>query len=111
MPIKNIVWLHGEIRTPPFSKGARVKAGFLLGMLQNGENLSFPHSRLLREVGKNCHELRILDAQHSWRIVYHIDSEAIVILEVFEKKTNRIPFGIIEVCKNRLDRYRKNKSP
>jgi phage-related protein len=80
-------------------------------MLQNGEHLSFPHSRPLREIGKNCLELRILDAHHSWRIVYHIDSEAIVILDVFDKKTNRVPLGVIEVCKDRLDRYRKNKSP
>jgi phage-related protein len=108
---KNIVWLYGDVRTPPFSKEARIEAGFLLRLLQNGETLGLPHSRPLREIGKNCHELRIPDAQHSWRIVYHIDSEAIVILDVFDKKTNRMPLGITEVCKNRLVRYRKNKNP
>jgi len=108
---KNIVWLYGDIRTPPFSKEARIEAGFFLGLLQNGELLGFPHSRPLREIGKHCHELRILDAQHSWRIVYHVASEAIVILEVFDKKSNRIPHRIMEVCKNRLERYRKNKIP
>jgi phage-related protein len=107
---KSIVWLSGEVRTPPFSSEARIKAGFLLRLLQNGEILGFPHSRPLREIGKNCYELRIQDAQHSWRIAYHIDSEAIVILEVFDKKTNRTPLRIIEVCKSRLDRYRINKS-
>jgi phage-related protein len=108
---KSSVWLYGDIRTPPFSEDARIEAGYFLGLLQNGELLDFPHSRPLREIGKNCHELRIPDTQHSWRIVYHIDSEAIVILEVFDKKTNRMPQRIIEVCKNRLERYRKNKGP
>jgi hypothetical protein len=30
---KPIVWLHGEIKTPPFSGAARLQAGFLLRML------------------------------------------------------------------------------
>ena len=29
MPDKPLVWLHGEIRTPPFSKEARVEAGYV----------------------------------------------------------------------------------
>ncbi len=31
---KPLVWLQGEIRTPPFSKQARLEAGFLLRLLQ-----------------------------------------------------------------------------
>jgi hypothetical protein len=27
---KPIVWLHGEIKMPPFSKEAKLEAGFLL---------------------------------------------------------------------------------
>jgi len=27
---KPIVWLHGEVKTPPFSQTARLEAGFLL---------------------------------------------------------------------------------
>jgi len=26
---KPLVWLHGEVKTPPFSKSARLEAGFL----------------------------------------------------------------------------------
>ena len=27
---KPLAWLHGEVRTPPFSKAARIEAGYLL---------------------------------------------------------------------------------
>jgi len=37
---KPIVWLHGEIRTPPFSAEARIETGMLLRRLQRGERLS-----------------------------------------------------------------------
>jgi len=42
---KPLVWLHGEIKTPPFSSSARIEAGFLFRLLQMGETLSMPHSR------------------------------------------------------------------
>ncbi len=79
---KPLVWLHGEVKTPPFSVGARVDAGLLLRRLQQGEKLSMPHSRPMPSIGKRCHELRIDDENATWRIVYRIDSDAIVILEV-----------------------------
>jgi phage-related protein len=67
---KPLVWLRGEIKTPPFSKTARVEAGLLLRQLQLGETLSLPQSRPMPAIGARCHELRIMDAGHSWRIVY-----------------------------------------
>jgi hypothetical protein len=36
---KPLVWLHGEVKTPPFSQEARIEAGVLLRRLQQGENL------------------------------------------------------------------------
>jgi hypothetical protein len=27
---KSLVWLHGEVKTPPFSQEARIEAGVLL---------------------------------------------------------------------------------
>jgi len=100
-----LVWLHGEVRTPPFSQEARLEAGFLLRQLQHGVRLSMPHSRPMPTIGRRCHELRINDAHSTWRIVYRTDTDAIVILEVFEKKTNTTPKQIIETCKNRIRRY------
>ena len=64
-----------------------------------------PHSRPLPSIGPRCHELRINDERATWRIVYRIDSDAIVILEVFSKKTRTTPKSIIEVCKKRLKGY------
>jgi phage-related protein len=99
---KPLVWLHGEIKTPPFSQAARVEAGYLLRRLQRGEMLGMPHSRPMPVIGPRCHELRINDAAAIWRIVHRIDPDAIVILEVFSKKTSKTPRAVIEACKKRL---------
>ena len=102
---KPIVWLHGEIKTPPFSSSARIEAGFLFRLLQMGEKLNMPHSRPMPNIGKNCHELRISDENSTWRIIYRIDNDAIIILEVFNKKTHQTPKKIIDVCKKRIKEY------
>ena len=102
---KPLVWLHGELKTPPFSREARIEAGFLLRRLQKGELLSMPSSRPMSSLGSRCHELRVADRQPSWRIVYRIDSDAIVIADVFEKRTARTPQNVTERCRDRLRRY------
>lgn len=102
---KPLVWMHGEVKTPPFSANARMEAGFLLRLLQKGELLAMPHSRPMPSVGRSCHELRIIDENTTWRIIYRIDTDAIIILEVFSKKTNKTPNRIIEICKKRLKDY------
>lgn len=102
---KPLVWLEGEIKTPPFSQTARLEAGYLLRRLQRGETLGMPHSRPLPSIGARCHELRINDERTTWRIIYRIDSDAIVILEVFSKKSRTTPKSIIDVCKRRLKEY------
>jgi phage-related protein len=95
---KPVVWLHGEIKTPPFSPAARVEAGILLRKLQRGEVLAMPHSRPMPAVGPGCHELRIVDQDNNWRIIYHMSDDAVLILDVFSKKTGKIPKRIIEIC-------------
>jgi len=103
---KPLVWLHGELKTPPFSPEARLEVGYLLRLLQGGESLSLPWSRPMPSVGLRCHELRVNDANQTWRIVYRVDSDAIVILEVFAKKTQTTPRQVIETCKRRLNQYK-----
>ncbi|MDA2921515.1 type II toxin-antitoxin system RelE/ParE family toxin, partial [Desulfobacterota bacterium AH_259_B03_O07] len=98
---------EGEIKSPPFSKAARIEAGFLLRLLQKGESLGLPQSRPMASICSRCHELRINDGKVTWRIVYRIDSDAIVICEVFKKKTNKTPKNILDVCKERLKTYDK----
>ena len=102
---KPLAWLHGEVKTPPFSKAARIEAGYLLRQLQRGETLSMPHSRPMKGIGARCHELRIDDGHETWRIVYRVDADAIVIAEVFSKKTRQTPKRVVDVCRKRLKEY------
>jgi phage-related protein len=102
---KPLVWLQAEVKTPPFSKAARLETGFLLRLLQRGERLSMPHSRPMRAIGARCHELRVVDRDDTWRIVYRADTDAVVIVEVFSKKTAQTPKRVIEVCRKRLKEY------
>ena len=100
-----MVWLHGEIHTPPFSSAARIEAGLLLRRLQHGERLGLPHSRPMPVIGKRCHELRIQDEDTTWRIIYGVDPDAVIILDVFSKKTQQTPRSVIDTCRDRLRRY------
>lgn len=102
---KPLIWLEGEVKSPPFSPEARMEAGFLLRKIQRGDKLSLPHSRPMPVIGSRVHELRINDRNKTWRIIYHIAEDAIVILEVFKKKTGKTPQKIIDVCKKRLDYF------
>jgi phage-related protein len=102
---KPLVWLRGEVKTPPFSNHARLECGLLLRRLQQGQRLSLPHSRPMPPIGRQCHELRIRDRDHTWRIIYHVALDAIVILDVFSKKTQATPVQIVEVCQKRLAAY------
>lgn len=56
-------------------------------------------------VGPRFHELRIVDENSTWRIIYRIDVDAIVITEVFKKATRATPQPVIDVCRNRAARY------
>ena len=102
---KPIVWLKGEVKTPPFSCEARIEAGVLLRRLQQGETLGMPYSRPMRAIGPRCHELRIQDENVTWRIIYRLDPDAVIIGGVFEKKTSRTPKRVIEACKQRFKQY------
>ena len=102
---KPLVWLHGEVKSPPFSPDARLEVGYLLRLLQRGESLSLPWSRPMPSIGSRCHELRVNDAGLAWRVIYRVDPDAIVILEVFSKKTQATPQHLVETCKRRLRLY------
>jgi len=104
-PDKPLVLLHGEIKTPPFSREGRIQAGILLRRLQRGEILSLPHSRPMVAIGVRCHELRVPDRDGNWRILYRTDPDAVVIVDVFSKKTRATPLEVIDRCRSRLRRY------
>jgi phage-related protein len=104
---KEIVLFFGEIKTPPFSKSARVETGLLLRKLQDREMLSMPESRPMPNIGTHCHELRVGDSESNkeWRIIYRIDENEIVVFDVFAKTTQRTPQQIINNCQKRIKRY------
>ena len=106
-PDKPLVWLKGQVKTPPFSENARIEAGFLLWRLQQGALLALPHSRPMAAVGGQCHELRIIDQGQTWRILYHVAPDAVVILDVVSKKTETTPANVLETCRKRLAAYTK----
>lgn len=102
---KPLVWLHGQVQTPPFSEAARIEAGYLLRSLQRGDNLGMPQSRPMPAIATRCHELRIVDEDTTWRIIYRIYRDAIVIAAVFTKKTPKTPLLIVRTCKARFKEY------
>lgn len=71
---KPLVWLKGEVKTPPVRDAARIEAG---------------------------------DAEANWRLMYYIADDAIVVLEVFAKKTGETPRAVLDACRQRLALYKK----
>jgi phage-related protein len=108
---KPLVILHGRIKSPPFSVEARRWAGFLLRRLQRGYLLSMPDSRPMPGIGARCHELRVQDSEcHvTWRLIYRLDPDAIVIADVFVKKTQKTPDEVIARCQKRLKQYDQDR--
>ena len=106
---KPLRWLHGEVKTPPMSVEARREMGMLLRELQDGELLSMPQSRSMPGIGPRCHELRVNDATKTWRLIYRVDPDAIVIVEVFEKRTSKTPPSVIDTCRRRVRAYEASR--
>jgi phage-related protein len=73
------------------------------------ETLGMPHSRPMPTIGVRCHELRIRNSRHRWRIVYRVDTDAIVILDVFAKSSRQTPDQVIQNCRRRLRMYDESR--
>jgi phage-related protein len=56
-------------------------------------------------VGARCHELRVQDETQTWRIIYRVDRDAVIIAEVFAKTSQATPKAAIELSQDRLGRY------
>ena len=56
-------------------------------------------------IGPGCHELRIRDTDHYWRVVYYIGTYHIAILAVFPKKTAATPNEVIAKCRRVLREF------
>lgn len=86
---------------------ARREVGFLLRQLQEGISLSLPASRPMPEIEGRCHELRVKDGSHDWRVVYAVERDAILILEVFGKDSKKTSKQVKDVCRKRVREYRR----
>ena len=67
--------------------------------------MSLPQSRPMPSIGIHCHELRINDENKTWRLFYRIDADAIVVILWMEKKNNKTPDEVIDLCRKRLKSY------
>jgi phage-related protein len=99
---KPLFWLADQIKTPPFTTEARREAGTLLRLVQEGESLGMPRSRPMPSIGPRVHELRIVDETRSWRVIYRIDADLILIVMIYEKRTEQTPRRVIDSCRKRL---------
>ena len=102
---KPVIWIHGELKTPPMSSVVRSEAGYLLSLVQEGDNLPMPQSRPMPDIGKRCHELRVGDGTTDWRVIYRVDPAAVLVVDIFEKKSRTTPKRVIDACRARLSRY------
>jgi phage-related protein len=56
-------------------------------------------------VGARCHELRVGDAGKTWRLIYRLDADAVIIADIFQKNTRKTPARVIAACTRRLKLY------
>lgn len=104
---KALAWLTRAPKTPPIGEEARRELGFLLRELQKGRTIPPPDSKPMASIGRRVHELRVDDTEMrtSWRLVYRVDSDAIVVAHWFEKRSQKTPKHEIDTAKQRLASY------
>lgn len=103
---KPLVWLAGgTLKSPPFTAQGRQEAGMLLRFLQEGEQLGMPQAEPLPDIGPRCGALRVRDAAQNWRILYRVDADVVLVIDVFSKKSRKLPHEVIDRCRQRLKQY------
>ncbi len=73
--------------------------------LQSGEELTYVTIVFTVILGILGYRIISRYKTSNWRVVYRIDTDAIVILEVFQKKTQATPKYVIDNCKRRIKQY------
>ena len=58
-----------------------------------------PVSRPMPSIGARCHELRVGEDGRQWRLVYRLDTDALLIIDMFRKTTQTTPHQVMERCK------------
>ena len=60
-------------------------------------------------VGTRCHELRVDDADHRRRVIYRVDVDSVLVVDVFVKRTRATPGRVVAGCRRRLARYDRER--
>ncbi len=105
MTPKKLILYKTEIKTPPLSAAARLEVGQLLRKLLDGESLSMPHSRPMPTIGARVHELRVNDENQTWRLIYRLDRDEVLVVDLFSKKTQQTALPDIRRSQGRLRAY------
>ena len=89
----------------------RLRVGFMLRLLQNGESIPMPHSKPMPQIDSRCHELRVKERDTAWRVIYSLEPEAVVVLATFKKMNQTTPERIKRQAMTGLKRWRTRRSP
>ncbi len=68
-----------------------------------------PLSRPMPSIGPRCHELRVREEGKQWRLIYRIDSDALLVVDLFRKTTPKTPKQAIDRCQRRLRLYDEDR--
>jgi phage-related protein len=99
-------WLGGtRVETPPVGEAARKELGIALRILQRGGQLAMPRSRSMPSIGPRCHELRVGEDGVQWRLIYRVDEDAVLVVDLFSKTSRKTPRLVLERARRRLRRY------
>jgi len=74
------------------------KWGFYFGSFRRGRISRSRIADRCQQLEAAATRLRVNDKNKTWRLFYFLDSDAIVILEVWEKKTRKTSQATIELC-------------
>ena len=107
-PLKPVLFLADDcyIVVPPFTRQSRKTAGRLLRQIQEGETLPPRQSApMFAAIGRGCYELRISHDTRIWRVMIYVADLHIVVLHSFEKKTQKTPAAVLNLCIRRRTEY------
>lgn len=81
----------------------RFRIAELLDLVASGESLGMPVSRPMPDIASGAHELRVKDADGTYRIFYYTKvKDSILVFHFFKKKTQATPKKEIDLAKKRL---------
>ncbi len=73
-----------------------------------GETLGPPEAKKLPDICSKCYELRIRDKDQIYRIVYQVNTDCILIVHWFLKKSGKISKKDLAICKQRIRDFKKD---